>query len=42
MYTWNQLGISEITNEYLYGSTDKPADVRGDRVCQNRSEVCAK
>lgn len=30
MYTWNQLGINEITNLYLYGDVSKPADLRGE------------
>ena len=32
MYTWNQLGSTEITNLYLYGSTTKPADLLNDGV----------
>lgn len=27
IYQWNQLGINEVTNLYLYGQTIKPADL---------------
>ena len=32
MYTWNQLGSTEITNLYLYGATTKPTDLLNDAV----------
>lgn len=32
IYTWNQLGVSAITNLYLYGTTAKPANLESDAL----------
>ena len=35
MYTWNQLGINEVTNLYLYGSVSKPVNLRSESLIRD-------
>jgi hypothetical protein len=34
VYTYDQLGVAEITNLYLYGSLTKPADLLSNALLQ--------